>query len=135
MNQYEERLYEIKFFDLVNKFVRNSNANHKVYDFMELLSEMTGSDYLMLRSATKRCIMNEFLIRPSKHEVVVLYSKLDYGVRPLCRKMGMNTGSYYYIMKQYEAGDVNITPRFPEKERAAILKMILQLTNLLKILD
>lgn len=134
MNEYKERLYEIKFYEFINRFCRYSKAPGRVYDFLELLSDMVGADYLMVRSAAKRCILNERHIRPTKGEEIVLYSKLDYGVRKLCRKMNMNTGSYYYTMKKYEEGLINIEPRFNEKETKAIVTMLTQLTNLLQLL-
>ena len=135
MNKYEERLYEIKFYDFVNKFFKNVDNPKRIYDFLELMSDMLGIDYLMLRSATKRCIMDEYHIRPMKDEVVVLYDFLDRGVRPTCRKLGINTGSYYYSIKKYEAGSVNINPRFTDKERTAIITMMKQLHKLLTVLD
>jgi len=135
MNAYQQRLYEIKYYYFVNRFCKNTDQPHRIYDFLELLSDMVGADYLMLRSAAKKCILNEYCIRPMKDEVIVLSDMLELGVRPTCRKLGINTGSYYYALKKYDDGNINISTRFTEPERKAIIRMMQQLHKLLTVLD
>ena len=134
-NPYEERLYEIKFYHFINNFFRTCNSPTRVYDFMELTADVTGVPYLYLRSATQRCILNEHAIRPGDHELIILYAKMNYGVRPTCRKLGVNSGSYYYTLQKYDQGLINVSPRFTQEERNAIMKSMKQLTQLLNILD
>lgn len=133
--EYEERLYEIKFIEFINKFFKNAHNPTRVYDFIEILCDTLGESYLIMHSATQRCILNEHKIRVRPEEKIILYVLMDYGIRPTAKKLGCNTGSIYYHIKKYESGLIDIEPRFPPKERTAIMSVMKQLSALLHILD
>ena len=133
--EYEERLYEIKFMEFINKFFKNCHSPTRVYDFIEVLCDTLGVPYLVMHSATQRCILGEHKIRVLPEEKIILYVLMGNGIRPTARKLNINTGTIYYHMKKYESGDMDVSPKFPPHERREIMSMMKQLSALLHIID
>mgnify|MGYP000869319685 CR=1 FL=1 len=99
MNEAERiRLDEITFYDYVQHIYATNKNPVKVYDYIEILCNMTDSNLILMNSLVSAMMCGGHEYIPTKQERIYLLSKSSLSVRAICKRLGISQTTYYQYL-------------------------------------
>lgn len=135
MKDDELRIYEIKWYNMINVFFKHSPNPAKLYDYIEMLGYIFDCNQLILRRATVLVVQDNYNIRPRRAELAILLVNQGSSIRKACRELNISPTTYYNNRDKVTKGEVSIAPRYPIELMDDIIKCMDGMKNLLNIIN
>lgn len=126
-----ERFAELRFRHLIFKYFGSEPDTSRLMQFMELLCYIFNLNQIHLNSACLSALNDYSIIL--KKEMALMMTAEKVPIVDLCKAIKLSPPTYYEIMEARRLGDIELYPRYTNKQTKEIIKLMAKLDLLLSL--
>lgn len=118
-----ERIAEIKFFRICEKFFKVQGDLSAIFNFIECLSVLGTINIESLKLIAQKMMFNAYM-EPTKYELILLMALEGLSTNEIASVMHCSKRDISFVLNDYEENSLKITPKCEPSELKEILRFM-----------
>lgn len=131
-DKFKHRWVEIQVYTALYDLLNTFGDVYKALDYIKLLQPITKFNYEVVEKILLR-VIKDSRMKPSKDEIVICAYEAGYSIRALCRKMKVNTSSYYHRLSKQQEYGYYISTYITDMAKVELTKFLKALSQIKKV--